>query len=90
VGPFTSAFLKTKGYTAQNREHVLKNFLSPLFTQQVYQAGLGTVSEIFDGDAPHVPRGCIAQAWSVAEPLRAYLEDVLQVRPKFEKEVLQG
>jgi glycogen debranching enzyme len=37
-------------------------------------AGLGSVSEIFDGDAPHAPRGCIAQAWSVAEVLRAWVE----------------
>jgi glycogen debranching enzyme len=39
-------------------------------------AGLGTLSEIFDGDLPHAPKGCIAQAWSVAEILRAYVEDV--------------
>ena len=37
-------------------------------------AGLGSVSEIFDGDPPHAPRGCIAQAWSVAEVLRAWEE----------------
>ena len=35
-------------------------------------AGLGSLSEIFDGDAPHAPRGCIAQAWSVAEVLGAW------------------
>jgi glycogen debranching enzyme len=34
------------------------------------EAGLGTISEVFDGDAPHTPRGCIAQAWSVGEILR--------------------
>jgi predicted glycogen debranching enzyme len=39
-------------------------------------AGIGTVSEIFDADWPHAPRGCIAQAWSVAEILRAYIEDL--------------
>jgi glycogen debranching enzyme len=38
--------------------------------------GIGTVSEIFDGDPPHEPRGCIAQAWSVAEILRACVEDL--------------
>ncbi len=38
-------------------------------------AGLGQVSEIADGDAPHESRGCIAQAWSVAELLRAAVED---------------
>ena len=39
-------------------------------------AGIGTISEIFDADWPHAPRGCIAQAWSVAEILRAYIEDL--------------
>jgi glycogen debranching enzyme len=34
---------------------------------------MGTISEIFDGDPPHTPRGCPAQAWSVAEVLRAWL-----------------
>jgi glycogen debranching enzyme len=33
---------------------------------------LGTISEIFDGDAPHTPRGCVAQAWGVSETLRAW------------------
>jgi predicted glycogen debranching enzyme len=89
LGPFTKAFLKVKGCTAINREFTFKNFIAPLFTQQISQAGLGTINEIFDGDAPFTPRGCIAQAWSVAEPLRAYVEDVMQVRPKFEKEVLR-
>ena len=41
-------------------------------------ACLGQVSEIFDGDAPHAPRGCVAQAWSVAELLRAIIEDIEQ------------
>ncbi len=40
--------------------------------------GIGTISEIFDGDAPHRARGCISQAWSVAEVLRAYVEDVVR------------
>jgi glycogen debranching enzyme len=40
------------------------------------EAGLGQISEILDGDEPHTPRGCIAQAWSVAELLRAAIEDV--------------
>jgi len=34
--------------------------------------GLGSIAEIFDGDAPFQPRGCVAQAWSVAETLRAW------------------
>jgi amylo-alpha-1,6-glucosidase len=43
--------------------------------------GLGHISEIFDGDAPRRPCGCVAQAWSVAEILRAYVEDVKGIRP---------
>jgi len=89
LGPFTTAFLKTKGYAEYRREYALKNFLLPLFTEQNFKAGLGTISEIFDGEPPHTPRGCIAQAWSIAEPFRAYVEDVMHVRPKYEKKVLQ-
>jgi glycogen debranching enzyme len=40
------------------------------------EAGVGQVSEIADGNAPHTPRGCFAQAWSVAELLRAAAESV--------------
>ena len=90
LGPFITAFLKTKGFAAPNREYALKSFLLPLFTQQTYEAGLGTISEIFDGDEPHMPKGCVAQAWSVAEPLRAYVEDVMQVRPVHAREVTQA
>ncbi len=89
LGPFTTAFLKSKGNEPDRRDFALRNFIEPLFSTQVFQAGLGTVSEVFDGDQPHKPGGCISQAWSVAEPLRAYVEDVLQVRPLHEKEVLQ-
>jgi glycogen debranching enzyme len=62
----------------------------PLFAEKLFEGGLGTLNEIFDGDAPHTSRGCISQAWSVAEPLRAFVEDVMQVRPRCETEVLQG
>jgi predicted glycogen debranching enzyme len=86
LGPYVTVCRKVKS----NGRHELKNLLMPLFTQQITQAGLGTISEIFDGDAPHAPRGCVAQAWSVAEPLRAYVEEVLQIRPKYEKAVLQA
>ena len=90
LGPFATAFLKVKGHGEFRVEYAVKNFFLPLFTQQIFEAGLGTLSEIFDGDAPHAPRGCVAQAWSVAEPLRAYVEDAMWIRPKYEKEVLQA
>jgi predicted glycogen debranching enzyme len=43
------------------------------FELHLTKAGIGTISEIFDGDAPYCPRGCIAQAWSVAEVLRCII-----------------
>jgi len=89
IGPFTSAFLKAKGYSVQSREYAGRIFIERFFANQIVQSGLGTVNEIFDGDSPHSPRGCISQAWSIAEPLRAYAEDVLQMRPKFEKELFE-
>ena len=84
TGPFVTAFLKVKDYKSRWRRFAYKNFLDPLFSEQVYMYGLGSIGEIFDGDWPHSPDGCISQAWSVAEPLRAYVEDVLYIRPRYE------
>lgn len=42
------------------------------FANHLNQASVGSISEIFDGEEPHTPRGCIAQAWSVAEVLRCF------------------
>ncbi|MBS7632208.1 glycogen debranching enzyme family protein [Candidatus Bathyarchaeota archaeon] len=88
LGPFTTAYLKVKGSSDFRREYAFRNFLLPFFTAHISDAGLGNASEIFDGDPPHRPKGCIAQAWSVAEPLRAYTEDVMQIRPKYEKQLV--
>jgi len=88
LGPFITAFLKVKGHSGLRRDYVMKNILEPFFAKHVLGAKLGTASEICDGDPPHAPKGCILQAWSIAEPLRAYVEDVLYVRPEFEKLVL--
>jgi len=90
LGPFTTAFLKLRNYETHWRSIAFENFLKPLFTVELNRAGLGSISEIFDGDPPHEPKGCIAQAWSVAEPLRAYIEDVLQKRPPYEQVVLRS
>jgi len=90
LGPFTTAFLKTKDHLEYRCEYALRNFLMPLFSRQNFKAGLGTLSEIFDGEPPSTPRGGIAQAWSIAELFRAYVEDIMRVRPKHGKEVLQG
>ena len=45
--------------------------------KHLYEGCIGSISEIFDGDAPHTCRGCYAQAWSVGEVLRAYTQDIL-------------
>ncbi|MEM2466133.1 MAG: amylo-alpha-1,6-glucosidase [Candidatus Bathyarchaeia archaeon] len=89
LGPFVKAYLKTEGYGDYTREYAFRSFLAPLLTTQVFVAGLGVISEVYDGDPPHMAGGCIAQAWSVAEPLRAYVEDILYFRPPFEKEIMK-
>jgi predicted glycogen debranching enzyme len=66
AGPFALAHLRVHG----DRD-AARAFLEPL-RHHVGDHGLGSIAEIFDGDAPHTPRGCIAQAWSVAETLRAW------------------
>jgi predicted glycogen debranching enzyme len=79
IGPFVTAYLKVQGRTPETvgRARVI---LAPLVAH-LKEACLGHVSEIFDGDAPHAPRGCVAQAWSAAELLRALVEDVRGVLP---------
>lgn len=84
TGHFAKAFLKTRRYEPSWREYAYRGFLQPLLEEQLYEAGLGFIGEVFDGDPPHAAGGCIAQAWSTAEPLRAYVEDILYRRPRFE------
>jgi predicted glycogen debranching enzyme len=67
LGPFVLAHLCVYDNPAQARQ-----FLAPM-ADHLLAHGLGTASEIFDGDAPMTPRGCIAQAWTVAEVLRAWV-----------------
>ena len=68
IGPFVSAHLRV-----YKDAQAAKSFLEPFF-DHLSEVGIGSVSEIFDGDAPFTPHGCIAQAWSVAEVLRAWRE----------------
>jgi predicted glycogen debranching enzyme len=74
MGPFISAYVKAHDRSAAARAQAA-GWLEP-FRTHMLEAGLGQISEIFDGDPPHAPRGCIAQAWSVAELLRAAVEDL--------------
>lgn len=66
IGHFIDASLKA-GVNRSECRRVLETFDSHLTDD-----GIGTISEIFDADPPYAPRGCMAQAWSVAEVLRAY------------------
>lgn len=72
MGPFVTAYLKVHGARSPARQQAAQ-WLSGL-RRHISDAGLGQVSAIFDGDPPHLPRGCIAQAWSVAAILRAAAE----------------
>ncbi len=70
IGHFIDAFAKTFGQEPGYRG-MMATFLKP-FRDHLNHGCLGSISEIFDGDEPLNPRGCCAQAWSVAEVLRAY------------------
>jgi predicted glycogen debranching enzyme len=69
IGPFVDAWLKVH---PENRQEARK-FLS-VFPQHLSDNGIGTISEVFDAREPHLAGGCIAQAWSVAEVLRAWVK----------------
>lgn len=78
LGPYVTALVRfDKSSGLERARRVVERFVPHFRT-----AGVGTISEIFDGDAPHHPRGAIAQAWGVAEMLRAYTEDILGEGPE--------
>jgi glycogen debranching enzyme len=68
IGHYIDARLRVYRDKAESRKLLDK------FNDHLHDAGIGTISEIFDAEPPFRPRGCIAQAWSVAEVLRAYLK----------------
>lgn len=70
IGPYVEAYLRVHGFSPEAKA-TMRTRLAPL-AKHLDEAGIGSVSEVFDGDPPHTPRGCIAQAWSVAELLRAW------------------
>ncbi len=71
IGPFVEAFLKVNEFSRKSKKTAAE-FIQPLLQHLSRDGCLGNISEIFDGDPPYRPRGCLAQAWSVAEVIRAY------------------
>jgi predicted glycogen debranching enzyme len=68
IGPFVDAWLRTHPQRANEARHYLTGLVAHLD-----EACIGSVSEIFDAEEPFTPRGCVAQAWSVAELLRCWI-----------------
>jgi glycogen debranching enzyme len=83
LGPFVEAWLRIRGSTPTTRHEGRDRFLAPLLTH-LTEAGIGHVSEIADAEAPHTPRGCPFQAWSVSEAIRIerFLAEPAKVAPK--------
>jgi predicted glycogen debranching enzyme len=72
LGPYATALVRVHGAAGRRKALAVIEELRP----RLAEAGVGSLPEVFDAEAPHSPRGCIARAWSVAEVLRAYIEDV--------------
>jgi predicted glycogen debranching enzyme len=72
LGPYITALTRLRGDTGREKARAMVEALG----QHLGQSGLGTIAEIFDAEPPFTPRGCIAQAWSVGEILRACREDL--------------
>jgi len=71
IGPFIEAYLKVNDFSKKSKKEAAV-FIEPLMRHLTEDGCLGQICEIFDGDPPHKPKGCFAQAWSIAELIRAY------------------
>jgi glycogen debranching enzyme len=69
LGAFVEAWVRVRGGGTEVRREARDRFLAPIL-EHLRTAGLAHVSEIADAEAPHEPRGCPFQAWSVGETLR--------------------
>jgi predicted glycogen debranching enzyme len=71
IGPFVEAYLRVHEFSGEAKSQC-SQFLAPLLAHLTEDGCLGSISEIFDAEPPQNPKGCFAQAWSVAEVLRAW------------------
>jgi glycogen debranching enzyme len=69
IGPFIDAWIRVHPDQRQEARRFLRGFAS-----NIGDACIGSISEIFDAEDPFIPRGCVAQAWSVAEVLRGLVK----------------
>jgi glycogen debranching enzyme len=69
MGPYVDTLLSVNSFSQESRSQA-RAALRPLLEPNT--GGLGTIAEVFDGDEPRRPGGCVSQAWSVAEVLRAW------------------
>ena len=77
IGPFIDAWLKVHPDDRTGARRFLQGFDAHLS-----EACIGSISEIFDAEGPYTPRGCVAQAWSVAEVLRCWVATALSAEQK--------
>ena len=75
MGGFLTAYMKVHHHSPEAKKQAMA-YLAPVQTHLLEEGCIGSISEIFDGDAPHTCRGCYAQAWSVGEILRCYTQDI--------------
>ncbi|MCL4539200.1 MAG: glycogen debranching enzyme N-terminal domain-containing protein [Bacteroidetes bacterium] len=76
LGPFVTAYVRVFSGDPKTLSFV-RQLYTP-FIKRMQEAGIGSISEIYDGEPPNTARGCISQAWSVAELLRSYARDANQ------------
>lgn len=76
LGAYITAFLKINGNSAEMRARA-RGFLKPI-EEQFKEGALGQISEVYDAEAPQLPKGCFAQAWSVGELLRVLCEELAE------------
>jgi glycogen debranching enzyme len=70
INPFIDAWLKVNPGDRNQARHLLGSLLD----EHLWDACVGSISEVFDAESPYNPAGCIAQAWSIAEVLRCWVK----------------